>query len=314
MRKETDSAALFGVRPSKPSSQPGRGTAFLGLGEMGSRMAKNLAKKGFGLRVWNRTHVKVEELLSAVDSLDVRAAQSPKACVQSADVVVTMVSDRAALEAVLAGPEGVLAGLSPGAVVVDMSTIGRAAALAMASAVRAVGGRFLDAPVSGSVGPAERGELVALVGAEPDDLEDARPALEAMCKGIVHAGPVGQGAALKVVLNALGSFHLVAFTSMLVVGQKAGLSREAILDAFTSGAFASPTYVHKKQKVLLRDYSPEFSLALTLKDASLAADLQREVGLEIPAFSEIRRELEEAVREGLGPEDLYALEKHFLAQ
>jgi 3-hydroxyisobutyrate dehydrogenase-like beta-hydroxyacid dehydrogenase len=292
----------------------GGGVALLGLGAMGGRMALNLANKGFSLRVWNRTHQRVEEFIRGVHSEEVRAAPSPRACVQGADIVVTMVSDRAALEGVLAGPEGALEGIARGALLVDMSTIGRAAALAMASAVEAVGARFIDAPVSGSVGPAERGELVALVGSRAEDLERARPVLEAMCGRIVHAGAVGQGAALKVILNAVGSFHLVAFTSMLVVGQRAGLSREAIVDAFTSGAFASPSYISKRPKVLSRDYSPEFSLALTLKDCGLALDLQREVGLEVPAFAEIRRELEEAVLEGLGTEDLYALEKHFLAQ
>jgi len=307
------------MQKSAPSVQrepegKGRKACVLGLGAMGARMAKNLAEKGFSLRVWNRTHRNVEELLRTVDSLDVRGAPTPRACVEGAEVVVTMVSDRAALENVLAGPDGALQGMSPGAVLVDMSTIGRAAALAMASAAVAVGARFIDAPVSGSIGPAARGELVALVGARPEDLETARPVLTAMCGRIVHAGGVGQGAALKVILNAVGSFHLVAFTSMLVVGQRAGLSREALVEAFTSGAFASPSYVSKRPKVLARDYSPEFSLALTLKDAGLAMDLEGEVGLSIPAFAEIRRELEEAVLEGLGEEDLFALEKHFLAR
>jgi 3-hydroxyisobutyrate dehydrogenase len=292
----------------------GRTACVLGLGAMGQRMAKNLAEKGFSLRVWNRTHLKVEQFLRTVDSMDARSAPTPAACVQGAEVVVTMVSDRTALESVLAGPEGVVEGLSPGQVLVDMSTIGRAAALAMASAIEAVGARFVDAPVSGSVGPAAKGQLVALVGARPEDLEVVRPFLLAMCERIVHAGGVGQGAALKVVLNAVGSFHLVAFTSMLVVGQRAGLSREAIIDAFTSGAFASPSYVNKRSKILARDYSPEFSLSLALKDSGLAMDLQREVGIPIAAFAEVRREMEEAVLEGLGPEDLYALEKHFLAQ
>jgi 3-hydroxyisobutyrate dehydrogenase len=287
--------------------------AFLGLGNMGAPMAANLAKKGFSLRVWNRSHGRVEAFVRSVDSLSVRAEPTPRGCAKGVDVIVTMVSDRRALEEVLAGDTGLLAGLEPGAVVIDMSTIGRAAALAIASAVEAVGGRFIDAPVSGTVRPAERGELVALVGARPEDLDYARPVLDAMCKRVLHAGGVGQGSALKVVLNGLGAHHLVGLASMLVLGGRAGISRELLVEAITGGAFATPAYVGKKQKLLARDYAPEFSLALTMKDTLLNTELQREAGMDLAVVGEIRRELEEAMREGLGDEDLIALEKHFLA-
>jgi 3-hydroxyisobutyrate dehydrogenase-like beta-hydroxyacid dehydrogenase len=132
-----------------------------------------------------------------------------------------------------------------------------------------------------------------------------------MCKRIVHAGEVGQGQALKVVLNGVGAHHLVAFTSMLVLGERAGLRRETILEAFTTGAFASPSYIGKKAKVLARDYSPEFSLALALKDCAVNAELQNEVGLLLPVHRACLRAIEEGVRAGLGEQDLFALEKHF---
>jgi len=292
---------------------PQKPLAFLGLGNMGAPMAGNLAKKGWPLRVFNRTHARAERFVRMHASLDVRATRTPRACVKGVRTVVTMVSDGGALDALLSGEEGILAGLEKGALVVEMSTIGRAAALEAARRVRESGGRFIDAPVSGSVGPAEKGELVALVGGAAADLASANPVLLAMCKRILHVGAVGQGNALKVVVNALGAHHLVAFTSMLVLGERAGLPRDIIVEAFTTGAFATPSYLGKRGKVLARDYAPEFSLALTLKDSVLAAELQRETGLRLSVHAEILRELEEAVREGLGSEDLFALEKHFLA-
>ena len=135
-----------------------------------------------------------------------------------------------------------------------------------------------------------------------------------MCKRVIHAGVVGQGQALKIVLNGVGAHHLVAFTSMLVLGERAGLRRETLVDAFTTGAFASPSYVGKREKVLARDFSPEFTLAMTLKNCEANVELQREVKLPLAVHRECMREIEEAVREGLGAEDLFALEKHFVAR
>src|SRR5262249_51354279 len=162
------------------------------------------------------------------------------------------------------------------------------------------GGRFVDAPVSGTVGPATRGELLALVGGGVKDVARAERVLHAMCKRILHAGGIGQGQALKVVLNGLGAHHFVAFTSMLALAERPGLARDIVVEAFTSGAFASPSYVGKRTKVLARDYSPEFSLALTRKDAGLNIELQDEAGLALPVHREIARELDEAIAEGLG--------------
>ncbi len=273
-------------------------------------MAANLVRKGFAVRVWNRTPGPIANLVK----LGATGAATPAECVRGAAAVITMLSDKAALDAVLGGERGVLAGLAKRTVVVDMSTIGRSGALAAAGVVEAAGGRFIDAPVSGSVKPAVKGELLALVGGRVKDVAKVEGVLLAMCARVLYAGDVGQGQALKIVLNGLGAHHLVAFTSMLVLGERAGLRRETLVDAFTSGAFASPSYVGKRAKVLARDFSPEFSLNLTLKDCAANVQLQRDVGLTLPVHRECMREIEEAVREGLGEEDLFALEKHFLAK
>jgi len=282
-------------------------TAFLGLGNMGTPMARRVAAH-MPCTVWNRTRARAEALADVAT----RVARSPRDAVRDARVVVTCLADGKALQEVLAGDDGLLAGVVPDAVVVDVSTIGRAAAREAARAVEARGARFVDAPVSGSVGPAERGELLALVGGADADVQRAMPVLSAMCDRFLRAGGVGQGQALKVVLNGVGSHHFVAFASMLALGERAGLARETIVEAFTTGAFATPSYVSKRERVLGREYSsPEFTLGLALKDGALNLALQQEVGLTLPVQREIAREVAQAVAEGLGDEDLFALEKYF---
>lgn len=302
------------IRKTTPTKKTPRKTepeaarvAFLGLGAMGAPMAANLARAGFTLAVWNRTSARARPFAR----LGARIAATPADCVADADVVITMVRDAAALKDVMEGPAGILAGIRRRALVIDMSTIGRAAAVAVGERVRAAQGRFIDAPVSGTVQPATSGDLLALVGGRVRDVAAAQPVLDAMCKRVIHAGDVGQGQALKVVVNGLGVHHLVAFTSMLALAERAGLARDVAVDAFTSGAFASPSYVGKRSKVLARDFSPEFSLDLTLKDARLSAELQAEVGMPLGVHDEIRREVEAAVAQGLGAEDLFALEKFY---
>jgi 3-hydroxyisobutyrate dehydrogenase-like beta-hydroxyacid dehydrogenase len=240
-----------------------------------------------------------------------RVAKDPADAARGSDVVVAMLSDGKTLLRVLGGRRGVTAGLARGALVIDMSTSGRATAREAAKAVAKVGARFVDAPVSGTVAPARRGELVAMVGGAPSDVRAAERVLGAMCKRIIRAGGVGQGQALKVLLNGVGAHHFVAFGSMLALGERAGLSREAIVEAFTSGAFASPSYLGKRAKVLARDYSPEFSLGLALKDAALNVELQEEVGLRLDVLRAIQRAVKRAVASGLGDEDLFAIEKWF---
>lgn len=292
--------------PSRAYGQP-TVVAFLGTGAMGAPMASNLVRKGFPVQVWNRHH----ERTSGVVALGAKLKSTPAECVQGARVIVTMLRDAEAFFSVLERADGVLTGIEKDAVLVDMSTVGRAAALRAAELLKGLEARFIDAPVSGSVVPAEKGELLALVGGRLNDVTRAQPVLNAMCKRILHAGDVGQGQALKVILNGVGAHHFVAFTSMLVLGERAGIARRTLLEAFTTGAFASPSYVSKKEKMLAKDYTPEFSLALALKDAKLNIDLQQEAGLPLPVVREVLRAIEKGVEEGLGEEDLYALEKYY---
>lgn len=281
--------------------------AFLGTGSMGIPMAASIAKKGFALSVWNRTRERANSLVTLGAKLKV----SPAECAQGARVVVTMLADERALTDVLNGPAGVLTTLPQDTVVVDMSTIGRAGALRVAQLVRDAGGRFIDAPVSGSPSPAEKGELIALVGGKLNDITRAQPVLLAMCKRILHAGDVGQGQALKILLNGIGIQQLVALTSMIALGEKVGLARRTLLEALASSPYASPSFNARKEKLVAKDFSPETSLETALRETRLNAELEQEAGLPLAVQRELLRTLEKAVEEGLGPEDLFALEKYF---
>lgn len=297
--------------PPAVDTPPGT-VAFIGLGAMGRPMAARLLESGFSLRIYNRTRGP-DRILAKHGAVP---CATPGECASGADLVITMLSDAEALATVLEGREGVLATFArerrkPRPVLMDMSTLGRSAAVAAGRRAGEHGARFVDAPVSGSVRPAGTGELVALVGGTIRSVERVRPVLTALCKGIIHAGGVGQGQALKVVLNGVGAHHLVAFTSMLALGEKAGLARDVLLQAFTTGAFATPSYIGKRDKLLARDYAADFSLELALKDCLLNTALQEEVGLELPVQRAIVSDLEKGIRAGLGDLDLFALEKHY---
>lgn len=288
--------------------------AFIGIGAMGHPMSMRLAQAGVPLTVWSRARASCDGVAKA----GALVARTPADCVQNAHVVFLMLTDGEALREVLMGSDGVIAGLERGAaarksrtVVVDMSTSGRATALEAAALVERLRAQFLDAPVSGSVVPAAKGELVALVGGSPRALGKAEEHLRVMCKKIIHAGPVGAGQALKTVLNGLGAHHFIAFASMLALGERAGLSREVVVDAFTSGAFASPSYLQKKAKVLTNDWTPEFPLSLAMKDAALVVELAHNAGLKLPVLRAIMGEIEAGVREGLGDLDLFGIERHY---
>ena len=286
--------------------------SFIGLGGMGRPMAARLVDAGYQVSVYNRTRGPER----ALAKLGAGVCPTPRDCAHGADIIITMLSDAEALASVLEGRDGVLAAFAaekrkPRPILVDMSTIGRKAAIAAGKRVEEHGGRFVDAPVSGSVRPAGTGDLLALVGGSVAAVERIRPVLAVLCKRLIHAGGIGQGQALKVVLNGIGAHHLVAFTSMMALGERAGLARDVLLDAFTTGAFATPSYIGKRDKLLARNYAADFALELAQKDCRLNEALQDEVGLELPVHRAIMRDVDAGVEEGLGELDLFALEKHY---
>ncbi|HEX7667518.1 MAG TPA: NAD(P)-dependent oxidoreductase [Polyangiaceae bacterium] len=280
---------------------------FVGVGPMASPMATNIAKRGFPVAIWNRS----QDRSNALAALGVKPRGNPRECVQGARVVVTVVGDEAALFDVLERPDGILVGIEKDATIVDFSTVGRAAAIRASELAKAAGARFVDSPVSGNLALAERGELTALVGGRLNDVTRAQPVIQCVSKKIIHAGDVGQGQALKVLIEGIGAHQLAAFVSMLVLGERAGLARRVVVDALMSSPYASPAYVARREKSIAKDYSAETPLGQSLKDALLNVALQQEVGLPLPVQREITRALEKAVEEGLSEEDVFALEKYY---
>lgn len=281
--------------------------AFLGLGGMGAPMATNVARRGFTLNVWNRTR----ERANVVVTLGAKLKVTPRECVEGARVIFTMLAEERAVNDVLRGPNGILAGIERDAVLVDMSPVGRSGALRIAQMVKDAGGRFVDAPVSGLPGSNETAELVAFCGGKLNDITRAQPALLAMCKRILHAGDIGQGQALKILLGGVALQQLVALSSMIALGEKVGLPRRLILETLTGGAVATPAYAAKKEKLLAKDFTPEVSIEAVLREAKLNAELQQDAGLPLPVHREAVRSLEKAIEEGFGSEDGFALEKYF---
>ena len=283
---------------------------FLGIGTMGAPMAKHVLAAGHALAVYNRTRARTEPLAAA----GARVAATPADAARDAELVITMLSDERALDAVLAGDDGLLAGLSPGAIVVEMSTIGRAAALDAAARVAARSARFVDAPVSGTRGPAIAGTLLVMAGGEAAVVEAARPVLAAFGR-VVHVGPVGSGAAMKLVLNGLGAQMLTALCSMLGLADRLGLDRARVLDVVQGGAFASPTFAGKRPRLLsdAPGADPDFTIALWEKDQRLVLEEAARHGYALPQLEAVRAVLQRALALGLGDEDMAAVVRLYAA-
>jgi 3-hydroxyisobutyrate dehydrogenase len=280
--------------------------AFLGLGTMGQPMSVNLVRAGFSLTVWNRTPARSAALVR----LGARRAESARAAAAESDVVILMLTGADAVDQVLFGSEGAASGDVRGKLFVDMSTSGPRSARSVSARLAERGARYVDAPVSGTRGPAERGELVVLAGGDPADLDALGPVFSALAKRVIVAGPVGAGHTLKVVLNGLGCQHLAAFASMLALGERAGLARQVLVETFTGGAFATPAYVGKRDRVVQRRYGdPDFVLELVLRDAELSRELQEDVALRLPSHAAAHAEVRRAVEAGLGAEDLFGMER-----
>jgi 3-hydroxyisobutyrate dehydrogenase-like beta-hydroxyacid dehydrogenase len=273
--------------------------AFLGLGIMGSRMAANLAAKGFDLSVWNRTAATAERFCAEHPS--VRLGATPADAASGAEVIVTMVVDGPQVEAVLLGPDGAADGAAAGALCVDCTTIGPTASRSIGERLTERGLSLVDAPVTGSSPRAEDGTLTIMVGASDADLERARPVLEAMGKVIVHAGPLGHGQLVKVISNSVSASNASILAQALLVGARAGANLDALIAAMAGGSAASTMLDLKAGKMRTHDYEPlnasaggatgaYFKLEHMLKDVQLCLEEGEAVGAPFP-FAALAREI-----------------------
>lgn len=276
---------------------------FIGIGIMGSGMARNLVSAGHGPAVWNRTRTKAEAIEGAL------VMDSPADLAARTDIIMICVSDTADVEAVMNGPGGVFEGLRPGSLVVDHSTISPSATRVLAGAVVAAGSRWLDAPVSGGSEGAARGTLSIMVGGDAADVSRARPYLETFGRTITHVGPVGAGQLVKLVNQILVVVNQWAVSEALLFAQKAGLDLEATLSAVTGGAAGSWMLANRGPQMIQRDWTPGFTIDLQQKDLRLVLDAADELGVPALATGQVFQLYRTLQDRGLGGEGNHALVK-----
>ncbi|MBW4530780.1 MAG: NAD(P)-dependent oxidoreductase [Aphanothece saxicola GSE-SYN-MK-01-06B] len=288
--------------------------AFIGLGALGAPMATNLLAKGFALTVHNR-HREREGALAAAGA---RRAATPAAAAQDATVLALCLSDDTAVAEVLlgrggAGADAALAGLAPGSLVIDFSTIAPASSRAMAAALAERGVAYLDAPVTGGTEGARGGTLSVLVGGGADDLERARPVLEAVGRTVTHLGPVGAGQEAKAVNQVLVAGCYAAVAEALALGQRLGLPMEAVRQALLGGAAGSWALEHRGGSMLQGEFPLGFRLRLHRKDLAIALEAAAAAdGLELPVARQVAVMEDALIAAGHGDEDVSALARWFM--
>ena len=274
--------------------------AVVGLGAMGSRVAQRMVLGGNEVTVWNRSTHKVEPLLRA----GARAAQTPRDAATRSEVVITMVTDPRALQAVTEGPDGVAAGAHPEMKVIEMSTVGPDAIKRLATKLPD-GVGLVDAPVLGSIGEVETGALTIFAAGADQDLDAVEPLL-AQLGNVVRVGPLGAGAAAKLVANATLVGTLAVLGEALSLAQALGLGREetaAVLAATPLGEQAR----RRLPVIAAGKFPPRFKLSLARKDADLISQASRSAGARSPALEAARQWLAEAEASGRGDQDYSAV-------
>ena len=271
---------------------------FIGLGLIGRPMARNILKAEFPLVVWNRTRVKAEEL----GAEGAKVVATPREAAAQADVLMTVMSDPPALEEVLWGANGALAGLKRGSVLVDSSTVSPALARRAAAACAERGADFLDAPVTGGTWGAEKGELVFMVGGEGAVLKRVEPVLAAMGKKFFHLGPHGAGQTIKLAMNMILALEVDALAEAVALVSRAGVAGERLVEVMQSSMARAPVLDVKAPMILSGNYAPSFPLRLMHKDLGLVLELANQLGVPLPATA-AARETYSAVK-GTSREDL----------
>lgn len=265
-------------------------------------MVGTLRRAGFDVVAWNRDGGKCH---AVAHTSGAEVAEGAAEAASAADVAITSLADDAAVEAVYADA---LEGFHAGQVVLEMSTIAPETVRKVARSVQGRGATMLDAPVSGSVPVVERGELLIMVGGDPDALERARPVLEALSSTIIHVGELGTGATMKLAVNALVHGLAVALSESLVLAERAGVERTTAYEVFASGAAAAPFVLYKRAAFERPDETPvAFSLDLVAKDLDLILALAERVGAPMPQADTNRDEVGAALAAGMGESDMSAL-------
>ncbi len=272
---------------------------FIGIGIMGRPMSGRLLEAGYPLMIWNRTKEKAKDLLAAGATW----GNSPKAVAQSSDIVITMVTDSAASEEVICGKSGILEGMHPGLIMVDMSSIAPEMSRSIAERARAKGVLMLDAPVTGNPKVASEGKLGIMVGGPKETFEACLPIFEKMGVKIIHVGENGKGTTLKLINNLVMGVAIEAVAEALVLAVKSGIEPQKVLEITSVGGARTGAMEVRGPWMIKHDFSPHFSANNMYKDLSSAMKLAEEVGASLPATSIAREILRAAKSQGKGDLD-----------
>ena len=274
---------------------------------MGRPMAASLMKNGLEVLVYNRTKQRADDLLAR----GARWANSPAEVAARSEIVIVMVSDDDAAQNVLVGPSGIIHQVGPGTVIANMSTVSLERTRAFHAAMHERKGLYLDAPVAGSTGAAKGGDLIIFVGGDKAAIDVAMPAFKAMGREVIHLGPSGSGITMKLITNAVLGLSVAACAEAFALGKSAGLSMEAMVDAFSATSVASP--VLKRKGRLWREgrYPKAFSERGMLKDLTLASRLATQNEAPVPLIDLARSIYTLGVVAGQGDEDFAAVLRSF---
>ena len=278
---------------------------FIGLGIMGQGMSHNLLRAGFAVNVWNRTSSRMKPLIEA----GAAGCTNPADAAAKSDIIITCVSDTPDVEAVILGENGVIHGVRPGSLVIDMSTISPQATRDIAAALAEKEVELLDAPISGGSEGAAKGTLSIMIGGDAGQVERAMPALQAMGKTITHVGETGAGQTVKLVNQILVVVTMLGVSEALLFAQAGGLDLNKTLHAVKAGAAGSWMLSNRGPQVIERDWRPGFTIDLQQKDLRLVLEAADQLGVPMLGTGTVFQLYRSLQQQGLGEQGNHALAK-----
>jgi 3-hydroxyisobutyrate dehydrogenase-like beta-hydroxyacid dehydrogenase len=273
---------------------------FVGLGVMGGQMVNRLLEKGYSVTGYNRTRAKAQWLIDR----GMRWADSPRAVAAAADVTFSMVTNTAALSAIADGPDGIIAGLGPGKILADMSTVSPDASRAVAARAREKGADMVDAPVSGSVITLQQGKLSIMVGGRPETFARIEPLLKDVGPKVTYVGGNGLALSMKIAMNLSLAVQMLAFSEGVLLAEKSGIARETAVDVLTHSAVASPMIQYRGPFVLQMPEEAWFDVNMMQKDMLLALEMGRRLDVPLPSTAAANEFLTAARAMGWAKQDL----------
>jgi 3-hydroxyisobutyrate dehydrogenase-like beta-hydroxyacid dehydrogenase len=276
---------------------------YVGLGVMGRSIVRRLLAGGHQVTVWNRTREKAEPLLAE----GARWSDNPGEVAAAGEFVFTMVTNTEAVRAVTDGEDGILAGLRPGSIYIDMSTASPANTRALAERVTAAGASMLDSPVSGTSVTVDQGKASLMVGGEPDAFERAKPVLEAIGPKVIHVGPSGSAVTMKIAVNLSLAVQMLAFSEGVLLAEKSGIPREKAVEVMLASVIASPMVAYRGPLVLGHPEEVWFDCHMMQKDLNLALELGRQREVPLPTTAVTNELLTAANGMGIGERDFAVL-------